>query len=134
MTSSSLRTRLPDWAGESKSWRGPWENTASILLQRKPRLWLQIPYKGARRISVGGTEFRIAHSDQSVKVLGISFNLQESPSQQAKEILQRVRSAAAAHKDLLRGRASWQRKANMIRTLVESQFSLDRRRSTLGRV
>eukprot|EP00439_Symbiodinium_sp_Y106_P074001 s399_g14.t1 len=93
------------------------------LAAEKTKIVASDSYKGARRISVGGTEFRIAHSDQSVKVLGISFNLQESPSQQAKEILQRVRSAAAAHKDLLRGRASWQRKANMIRTLVESQFS-----------
>ena len=60
-------------------------------------------YRGPRNVRVGGSDFIVSSSSESVKVLGISFNLQESPSQQAKEILHRARVAAAAHSALLRG-------------------------------
>ena len=93
------------------------------LAAEKTKIVASETYKGPRRVRVGDTEFVISGSAESVKVLGISFSLQESPSQQAKEILHRTRSAAAAHGQLLRGRASWQKKVSMIRTLVESQFS-----------
>ena len=93
------------------------------LAAGKTKIVASAAYRGPRNVQVGGSDFIVSGSSESVKVLGISFNLQESPSQQAKEILHRARVAAAAHFALLRGRASWHKKADMIRTLVESQFS-----------
>ncbi|CAE7769231.1 unnamed protein product [Symbiodinium sp. CCMP2592] len=93
------------------------------LAPEKTKIVASSSYRGARRALVGGTFFSVADGHDSVRVLGISFNLQDSASQQAREILQRTRGAAMCHKELLRGRASWERKANMIGTLVESQFT-----------
>ena len=93
------------------------------LAAEKTKIVASGAYRGAKKVQVGGSEFVISASTESVKVLGISFNLQDSPSQQAREILHRTSRAAAAHRSLLCGRASWQKKADMIRVLVESQFS-----------
>ena len=93
------------------------------LAGEKTKIVASGAYNGPRKVQVGGNVIEISRSTESVKVLGISFNLQESPSQQAREILQRTRAAAAGHAPLLRGRASWEKKANMVKTLVESQFS-----------
>ncbi|CAE7219179.1 pol [Symbiodinium sp. CCMP2592] len=93
------------------------------LAAEKTKIIASSAYRGPRKIKIGETLLSIAPSGDSVKVLGISFNLQDSPSQQAKEILQRTRTAAAVHGPLLRGRANWHKKASMITTLVESQFA-----------
>ena len=55
----------------------------------KTKIVASSSYRGPRKVQVGGSEFEISSSPESVKVLGISFNLQESPSQQAREILPR---------------------------------------------
>ena len=94
-----------------------------LLATEKTKIVASGSYRGPRKVQVGGTVFEIASACESVKVLGISFSLQASPTQQAKELLQRTRAAAAAHGPLLRGRASWGKKADMIKVLVESQFS-----------
>ena len=92
------------------------------LAADKTKIVASQAYKGPRKVKVGANLFEISPSSEAVKVLGLSFNLQESPSQQAKELLARARDAAAKHKELLRGRASWGRKYSMIKILVESQF------------
>eukprot|EP00439_Symbiodinium_sp_Y106_P025927 s5075_g3.t1 len=79
-------------------------------------------YQGARKVLVGGSTFCIAPHSESVKVLGLSFCLQDKGSQQARELLGHTRDAAMSHKDLLKGRSSWAKKADMIRTLIETQF------------
>ena len=93
------------------------------LAADKTKIVASESYRGPRRARVAETEFVVAGPSESVKVLGISFNLRDSPSQQARELLCRARVAAANHGPLLRGRACWQKKVDMIRTLVESQFS-----------
>ncbi|CAE7787600.1 unnamed protein product [Symbiodinium sp. CCMP2592] len=93
------------------------------LAPEKTKIIASADYRGARKVLVGANTFEVSPSDESIKVLGISFNLQAPASQQAKELLHRTRTAAAIHRNLLRGRASWDKKANMIRTLVESQFA-----------
>ncbi|CAE7210973.1 unnamed protein product [Symbiodinium sp. CCMP2592] len=93
------------------------------LATEKTKIVASAAYRGARQAKVGDALFQVAGRHESVKVLGLSFNLQDSPSQQAKELLHRTRTAAATHRDLLRGRAGWGKKADMVRTLVESQFA-----------
>ena len=77
---------------------------------------------GTRRARVGGDLFEVAAPSESVKVLGLAFNLYESPVQQARELMGRARAAAAKHQTLLRGKASWKQKVHMMETLVASQF------------
>ena len=78
--------------------------------------------KGVRKVKVGGDVFEVAPKDESLRVLGLAFNLHENPSQQARELLCRARGAAAKHQQLLRGKAAWTRKIKMMETLVASQF------------
>ena len=92
------------------------------LATEKTKIVASEYYRGPRKASVGGSMFEIAPHHESVKVLGLSFNLQQSPSQQARELLGRARDAAMGHKDILTGRSSWAKKNDMIRCLVESQF------------
>eukprot|EP00439_Symbiodinium_sp_Y106_P050246 s3649_g6.t1 len=92
------------------------------LAPEKTKIIAAADYKGPRAVQVGGTKFEIAPHRESVKVLGLSFCLQEKASQQARELLGRTRDAAMGHAKLLRGRASWHKKAEMIGFLVESQF------------
>ena len=79
-------------------------------------------YKGPRRVQVGGDVLEIAPQGDSLKVLGLGFSLDGGASQQARELLGRTRSAAAQHRELLKGKASWQKKSQMIGILVASQF------------
>eukprot|EP00439_Symbiodinium_sp_Y106_P024771 s2322_g3.t1 len=93
-----------------------------MLATEKTKIVASEFYQGPRKIKVGETLFEIAPHHESIKVLGLSFSLQQAPSQQARELLGRVRDAAMGHKDILTGRASWTKKGDMIRCLVESQF------------
>ena len=92
------------------------------LATEKTKIVASEYYRGPRKASVGGAIFEIAPHHESVKVLGLSFSLQQSPSQQARELLGRARDAAMGHKDILTGRSTWAKKNDMIRCLVESQF------------
>eukprot|EP00439_Symbiodinium_sp_Y106_P074342 s1137_g14.t1 len=92
------------------------------LATDKTRIVASQAYRGPRKVKVGENFFYVSPPHDSVKVLGLSFSLQESTSQQARELLTRAREAAAKHRELLRGRASWGRKFTMIKMLVESQF------------
>ena len=78
--------------------------------------------RGVRKAKVGGDLFEIAPAGDSIRVLGLAFNLHDHPSQQARELLGRARAAANKHQALLRGKASWGRKATLMETLVASQF------------
>ncbi|CAE7623447.1 unnamed protein product [Symbiodinium sp. CCMP2592] len=93
------------------------------LATEKTKIISSAYYSGPRRVQIGESSFEIAAPEDSVKVLGLSFSLRAKPSQQARELLGRTRDAAMVHKELLRGHASWSKKADMMRTLVESQFS-----------
>ncbi|CAE7484674.1 unnamed protein product [Symbiodinium sp. CCMP2592] len=93
-----------------------------VLATEKTKIIASEAYRGPRRIKVGENFFEIASPGESVKVLGLGFSFHESPSQQAKELLARTRAAAAKHRDLLRGHASWGRKLTLIKSLVEGQF------------
>ena len=92
------------------------------LATEKNKIVASAAYDGVRKIKIGGDMLKIADAHESLKVLGLDFSLQESPSQQARELLSRTRAAAGKHGELLRGRAAWARKMSMISTLVESQF------------
>ncbi|CAE7832190.1 pol [Symbiodinium sp. CCMP2592] len=93
------------------------------LASEKTKIIASPFYKGCRRVQVGGTPFEIAKPGESIKVRGLSFCLHEKSSQQARELLGRTRDAAMGHRELLRGHASWTKKVDMMKTLVESQFA-----------
>ena len=80
-------------------------------------------YVGPRRVKINDDVFSIAPHGESLKVLGLSFSLSNDASEQAHEIISRVRAAAAFHSDILRAPGSWKAKVGMMRTLVESQFN-----------
>ncbi|CAE7268350.1 unnamed protein product [Symbiodinium sp. CCMP2592] len=93
------------------------------LATEKTKIVSSAFYRGAKKVQVGGSTFQVAPAHESVKVLGLSFSLREKPSQQARELLGRTRDAAMVHRDILRGHANWEKKVDMMRTLVESQFA-----------
>ena len=92
------------------------------LATEKTKIIASASFRGPRRLQVGANQFVISPPDESLKVLGLNFSLQDSPAQEAKELLGRTRAAAAQHRRLLRGHASWGRKMTLIRSLVEGQF------------
>ena len=93
------------------------------LATDKTKIVASPAYSGARAARVGEDVFKISPSGESLKVLGLSFSPHEAPSQQAQELLGRARGAAAAHQDIFAAQGAWMRKIDMIRCLVESQWS-----------
>ena len=93
------------------------------LATEKTKIVASAPYRGARKIKIGEDVFEIASAAETVKVLGVSFSFQNSPSFQAQELLSRTRAAAAAHKDLLSAKGTWERKLHIMKMLVESCFT-----------
>ncbi|CAE7806396.1 unnamed protein product [Symbiodinium microadriaticum] len=80
-------------------------------------------YAGPRRVKINDDVFSIAPRGEALKVLGLSFSLSSDASEQAHEIISRVRAAAAFHSDILCAPGSWKAKVGMMRTLLESQFN-----------
>ena len=96
---------------------------AGLLLAADRTKIIASPWtRGTRRASVGGDLFEVSAPSESIKVLGLAFNFYEAPTQQARELLGRARGAAAKHQPLLRGRAAWSQKVQMMETLVSSTF------------
>ncbi|CAE7208035.1 unnamed protein product [Symbiodinium sp. CCMP2592] len=93
------------------------------LATSKTKIVASPDYGGPRRASVGEDMFEIAAPDDSLKVLGLDFSFTAGPSQQAQELLGRARGAAAKHQDILCASGPWAKKIDMIRCLVESQWS-----------
>ncbi|CAE7291536.1 unnamed protein product [Symbiodinium sp. CCMP2592] len=93
------------------------------LATNKTKIIASRNYSGPRRAEIGGDCFTIAGKDESIKVLGVSFNFFEGPSQQAQEMLGRARAAVAAHSDVLCASGPWMKKVEMLRCLVEGAWS-----------
>ncbi|CAE7736685.1 unnamed protein product [Symbiodinium necroappetens] len=80
-------------------------------------------YRGSRTIKVSGETIPIQSASTPLKVLGLNFLFDGDQGRQAKELIARVRAAFGAHRELLRGRSSWENKVFAVRTLLESTFT-----------
>ena len=93
------------------------------LATEKTKIISSAAYRGPRKIKIGDDIFEIAKAEESIRVLGVSFSFQTSPSSQAQELLSRTRAAAAAHRDLLGAKGPWSKKMHLMQILVESRFA-----------
>ncbi|CAE7745388.1 unnamed protein product [Symbiodinium sp. CCMP2592] len=93
------------------------------LATSKTKIIASRNYVGPRRAEVGGESFSVSGRLESIKVLGVSFNFFESPSQQAQEMLGRARAAVASHADILCASGPWMKKVDLLRSLVEGTWS-----------
>ena len=92
------------------------------LATQKTKIVASKYYVGVRKVQIDQDIFKVAMEEDTLKVLGLDFNLTGPLAQQARELLGRTRRAAAVHRDLLRGQAAWMNKVKMMSTLVASQF------------
>ena len=93
------------------------------LATNKTKIIASSAYKGPRKVRIGEDVFEISGPTESIRVLGLSFSFDGSPSQQAQELLARTRAAAASHRDLLCATGSWKQKMFVLKMLVESRFA-----------
>ena len=99
-------------------------STAGLCLAtEKTKIVANEHYVGARKAKIRDDMFEIAKRGEALKVLGLNFSLSRNPSEQAQEIVARVRDAATSNRDVLNASGAWFHKVKMMKSLVESQFN-----------
>ena len=91
------------------------------LAMNKTKIVATPDYKGRRKVEIEGEVVNVL-ADDSIKVLGVSFNFAGPSSQQAEELLGRARGAFEEHKQLLRAKGPWINKAHMVSMLITSTW------------
>ncbi|CAE7518077.1 unnamed protein product [Symbiodinium sp. CCMP2592] len=91
------------------------------LAMNKTKIIASPAYRGKMSVLIGDQSVEI-HKDESVRALGVSFNFSAPVSQQAHELLGRARAAFAEHRELLTAPGSWEKKLNLVETLIMSTW------------
>ena len=80
-------------------------------------------YVGPRVLTFADQRVSVLSASDPLRVLGLQFSFDGDHTRQARELIGRLRAAFGEHRQLLRGRASWQNKLFALRMLVEGQIS-----------
>ncbi|CAE7611309.1 unnamed protein product [Symbiodinium sp. CCMP2456] len=91
------------------------------LAMNKTKVIASPDYKGKMTLKVEDQDVTI-HRNSAIRVLGVSFDLGETPAQQAEELLGRARAAYAEHRPLLVAKGSWSQKAFIISMLITATW------------
>ncbi|CAE7868918.1 unnamed protein product, partial [Symbiodinium sp. KB8] len=93
------------------------------LATNKTKIIASKYYKGTRTVMIDGEKVDIQPLGTSLRVVGVDFDLDATPGQQAKELMRRVWAAFHENKKVLCGPGSFHQKFHLVQMLLEGVWA-----------